>query len=85
MNIKAMLDQSPGHPWHVRWFRSEDVTIIPEETDERAFLFGIQPFADQGRLGVVACSKVNDFELYFVRQLDFGGTRVLFWDLEFFS
>jgi hypothetical protein len=38
-----MLDQIPGHPWHVRWFPCEDVSVSPEEADECVFLFGSRP------------------------------------------
>jgi hypothetical protein len=37
--IQTMLDQFPGHPWHVRWFSREYVSVGPKETDEREFLF----------------------------------------------
>jgi hypothetical protein len=38
-----MLNQLLGHPWHVRWFPREDVSVSPEEIDERIFLFGSRP------------------------------------------
>jgi hypothetical protein len=37
--IQTMLDQFPGHAWHVRWFPCAYVSVSPEETDEREFLF----------------------------------------------
>jgi hypothetical protein len=37
--IQTMLDQFPRHPWHIRWFPCEYVSVGPEETDEREFLF----------------------------------------------
>jgi hypothetical protein len=37
-----VLDQIPGHPWHVRWFPSEDVSVSPKEADERVFLFRVK-------------------------------------------
>jgi hypothetical protein len=39
--IQTMLDQLPGHPWHIRWFPREYILISPKETDEREFLFFI--------------------------------------------
>jgi hypothetical protein len=39
--IQTMLDQLPGHPWHVRWFPPEYVSVSPKEADEREFLFFI--------------------------------------------
>jgi hypothetical protein len=37
--IQTILDQFPRHPWHIRWFPCEYVSVSPEETDEREFLF----------------------------------------------
>jgi hypothetical protein len=37
--IQTMLDQFPRHPWHIRWFPREDVSVSPKKTDEREFLF----------------------------------------------
>jgi hypothetical protein len=37
--IQTMLDQFPGHPWHIHWFPREYVSVSPKETDERDFLF----------------------------------------------
>jgi hypothetical protein len=37
--IQSMLDQLPGHPWHIRWFPREYVSVGPKEADEREFLF----------------------------------------------
>jgi hypothetical protein len=28
--IQTMLDQFPGHPWHVRWFPREYVSVSPK-------------------------------------------------------
>jgi hypothetical protein len=33
--IQTMLDQLSGHPWHVRWFPREYVSVSPKEADER--------------------------------------------------
>jgi hypothetical protein len=41
VNIQTMLDQLLGHPWHIRWFPREYVSVSPKETDEREFLFFI--------------------------------------------
>jgi hypothetical protein len=51
IHIKTMLDQLLGHPWHIRWFPFEYVSVSPQETDEREFLFVIQARADDGCLG----------------------------------
>jgi hypothetical protein len=37
--IQSMLDQLPGHPWHVRRFPCEYVSVSPKKADEREFLF----------------------------------------------
>jgi hypothetical protein len=37
--IQSMLNQLPGHPWHIRWFPCEYVSVSPKEADEREFLF----------------------------------------------
>jgi hypothetical protein len=37
--IQTMLNQFPGHPWHIRWFPHEYILVGPKETDERKFLF----------------------------------------------
>jgi hypothetical protein len=37
--IQTMLDQFPGHPWHIRWFPREYVSVSLKETDEHEFLF----------------------------------------------
>jgi hypothetical protein len=37
-----MLGEFPGYTWHVRWLQCEDVPVLTEELDDRAFLFGGQ-------------------------------------------
>jgi hypothetical protein len=37
--IQTMLDQFPGYPLHIHWFPREYVSVSPNETDEREFLF----------------------------------------------
>jgi hypothetical protein len=39
VNIQTMLDQFPGHPWHILWFPREYISVSPKKTDEREFLF----------------------------------------------
>jgi hypothetical protein len=48
--IQSMLDQLLGHPWHVRWFPREYVSVSPKEADEREFLFITQARADDSGL-----------------------------------
>ena len=38
-----MLDQLLGHPWNIRWFPREYVSVGPKEVDELEFLFVTSP------------------------------------------
>ena len=42
VNIKVVLSEFSRYTRHVRRFPCEDVPILTDEFDERAFLFGIQ-------------------------------------------
>jgi hypothetical protein len=64
VDVERMLKQLPGHPWHVRWFPSEDVSVSPEEADERVFLFRVEARPDGGGLAAVACPEVNGLDLH---------------------
>jgi hypothetical protein len=59
IDVEAVLDQLPGHSWHVRWLPREDVAVSPEEVDERVFLFGVEAGPDGGGLAAVACPEVD--------------------------
>jgi hypothetical protein len=59
IDVEAVLNQLPGHSWHVRWPPREDVAVSPEEVDERVFLFWVEAGPDGGGLARVACSKVD--------------------------
>jgi hypothetical protein len=61
-----VLDQIPGHPWHVRWFPCEDVSVSLEEADERVFLFWVKGSPDHGSLAVVTCMKIDCLDLHFL-------------------
>jgi hypothetical protein len=58
-----VFDQISRHPWHVCWFPREDVSVSPEEADERVFLFGVEAHPDGGGLDAVACPEVNRLDL----------------------
>jgi hypothetical protein len=73
-----VLDQLPRHPWHVRWFPREDVSVSPEEADERVFLFQVETRPDGGSLVAVACPKVNRLDLHFLGWLRFVPLSDLF-------
>jgi hypothetical protein len=78
-----MLDQLPGHLWHVRWIPREDVSVSPEEVDERVFLFQVEARHDGGGLAAVACPEVNCLDQNFFSWLRLVGVVRLLWDLEF--
>jgi hypothetical protein len=59
IDVEAVLNQLPGHSWHVRWLPREDVAVSPEVVDERVFLFGVEAGPDGGGLAGVACSEVD--------------------------
>ena len=44
--VKGVLSEFPRYTWHVRRFPREDVPILTDELDERAFLFRIQISTD---------------------------------------
>jgi hypothetical protein len=78
-----VLDQRPGQPYHIHWFPSENVSVSPEEADERVFLFRVKDRPDHGSLAAVACPKVDCLDLHFLRGLMLVGCVRLLWDLEF--
>jgi hypothetical protein len=78
-----MLDKVPGHPWQICWFPSEDVSISPEEADERVFLFRVEACPNHGGFAPVAYPNVDRLDLHFLRGLRFVGCVRLLWDLEF--
>jgi hypothetical protein len=40
--LQGMLGEFPRYTYHVRWLPCEDVPVLTEELDKRAFLFGGQ-------------------------------------------
>jgi hypothetical protein len=70
IHIKTMLDQLLGHPWHIRWFPCEYVSVSPQEADEREFLFVTQACADDGCLGWVAFLELDLLESHITCRLD---------------
>jgi hypothetical protein len=57
-----MLDQLLGHPWYIRWFPHEYVSVSPKEADECAFLFFTQAAYDQSSLGRVAFLQLDGLD-----------------------
>jgi hypothetical protein len=78
-----VLDQLPGHPWHVRWLPHEDVSVSSEEADERVFLFRVEARPDGGSLAAVVCPEVDCLDLDFFSWLRLVGVVRLLWDVEF--
>jgi hypothetical protein len=68
-----VLDRVPGHPWHVHWFPSEDVSVRPKEADERVFLFRVKARPGHGSLATVTCPKVDRLDLHFLGWLRLVG------------
>jgi hypothetical protein len=59
IDVERVLDQLPGHSWHVRWLPREDVSASPQEADEHVFLFWVEACPDGGGLVAVICLEVN--------------------------
>ena len=51
INIESVLSEFPRYTRHVRRFPCKDVSVLTDELDERAFLFGIQISTDTEVLG----------------------------------
>nr|BAC83293.1 hypothetical protein [Oryza sativa Japonica Group] len=61
---ETVLNHLPGDPGHVRWSPGEDVSVCPQEGDERVFLFAIQKTTDPCGLGwAVAQGNLLDRDL----------------------
>jgi hypothetical protein len=52
----------PRHPWHIRWFPCEYVSVSPKEGDEREFLFITQARTDDGSLRWISLLKLDRLE-----------------------
>jgi hypothetical protein len=57
-----MLDQFLGHPYHIRWFSREYVSVSPKEANERAFLFVTQGTSDQSSLSWVTFLQLDGLD-----------------------
>src|SRR5512136_3110470 len=61
---KTVLNQPPGDPGHIRRSPCEDVSVCPQEGDERVFLFAVQKTTDPCGLGrAVAQGNLLDRDL----------------------
>ena len=78
-----MLDQLLGHPWHIRWFSREYISVSPKEVDELEFLFVAQPCTDDSSLGLISFLQLYGLRAYVTGWFDrglawpFGGHGVL--------
>jgi hypothetical protein len=57
--LLCVLNQHPGDTRHIRWAPCEDVSIVPEETGERDFLFGVEVGPDDDFLACVGQAEAN--------------------------
>jgi hypothetical protein len=55
----SLISQPPRDTRHVRRAPCEDVSVVPEETGEREFLFGIEVGPDGDFLGHVGQAEAN--------------------------
>jgi hypothetical protein len=54
-----MLSLLPGDARHIGWTPCKDVNIVPEETGEHEFLFGVEVGPDDDFLGCVGQAEAN--------------------------
>ena len=64
VDFQGMLDQLLGHPWHIRWFPCEYISVGPKEVDELKFLFVTQSCSDDGCFGVVSLLQLDSLSAY---------------------
>jgi hypothetical protein len=57
--FNGVLSQPPWENGHVTWTPCKDVSVIPEETGEREFLFGVEIGPDDDFLGCVWQNREN--------------------------
>jgi hypothetical protein len=61
VDFKCVLRQLPRDTGHVERAPCEDVSIVPEETGEREFLFGVEVGPDDDFLRCVGQAEANLF------------------------
>jgi hypothetical protein len=66
INIQFVLSQFPWDSRLVCGFPGENVSVVPEETGERGFLFGIHVGTNHRRLGWITSAEVARLELHFL-------------------
>jgi hypothetical protein len=59
VDFECVLSQSPGDTRHIGWTPCEDISVVPEETGERKFLFAVDVGPDDDFLGCVGQAEAN--------------------------
>ena len=60
MVFQGMLGDLPRNAWHIRGFPRKDVSVVAEEVNKRAFLFGGERGADAHRFSFGAAGVYDD-------------------------
>jgi hypothetical protein len=72
-----MLGEFSGYTSHVRWLPCEDVPVLMEELDDRAFLFGGQICPYGGGLAGIASDKFHLLCVNYRLEGGWGGRNFL--------
>jgi hypothetical protein len=59
VDFKCVLRQLPGDTRHIGWTPCENVSVVPEETGQCEFLFGVEVGPDDNFLGCVGQAESN--------------------------
>jgi hypothetical protein len=59
VDFKFVLSQLLGDTRHIGWAPCENVDVVPEETSEREFLFGVEVGPDDDFLGCIGQAEAN--------------------------
>jgi hypothetical protein len=59
VDFECVLSQFLGDTRHIGWTPCEDISIVPEETGEGEFLFGVEVGPDDDFLGCIGQAEAN--------------------------
>jgi hypothetical protein len=59
VDLECVLSQLPGDTRHIGWTPCADVGVVPEETGECEFLFGVEVGPDDDFFRCVGKSEAN--------------------------
>jgi hypothetical protein len=59
VDFECVLSQLPGDTRNIGWTPCEDVGVVPEETGEREFLFGVEVGTDDNFPGCVGQAEAT--------------------------